>query len=68
VTRHGNPVSVADGRIAPWAIADPSFRERRRNPSTTGIVEIPHRGHSPVHDNGRREVANHVQAVRPEHH
>ena len=42
----------------PWAIANASYKQQKRNEGVTEIVEIQGRGHSLVIDNGWREVAD----------
>jgi pimeloyl-ACP methyl ester carboxylesterase len=42
----------------PWAIANASFKQQKRNPGVTEIVEMPNRGHALVIDSGWREVAD----------
>jgi non-heme chloroperoxidase len=41
----------------PWAIANASFKQQKRNVAETVIQEIPNRGHSLVIDSGWQEVA-----------
>ena len=42
----------------PWAIANASYKQQKRNPGVTEIVEIPGRGHALTIDSGWREVAD----------
>ena len=41
----------------PWAIANASYKQQKRNPGVTEIIEMPNRGHALVIDNGWHEVA-----------
>ncbi len=51
-------ISGEKDNTVPWAIANASFKEQRRNPGVTEIVEMPNRGHALVIDSGWREVAD----------
>jgi hypothetical protein len=42
----------------PWAIANASYKQQKKNPGVTEIVEIKDRGHALVIDSGWREVAD----------
>ena len=42
----------------PWAIANASYKQQKRNEGVTEIVEIPDRGHALTIDSGWREVAD----------
>ena len=42
----------------PWAIANASYKQQKRNPGVTEIKEMPNRGHALVIDGGWREVAD----------
>ena len=55
-------VSGEKDHTVPWSIANASFRQQRRNPGLTEIVEIAGRGHSLTIDAGWREVADTVLA------
>ena len=51
-------ISGEKDNTVPWAIANASYKQQKRNPGVTEIVEIPNRGHALVIDNGWREVAD----------
>jgi non-heme chloroperoxidase len=51
-------ISGEKDNTAPWAIANASYKQQKRNPGVTEIVEIPNRGHGLVIDSGWREVAD----------
>jgi len=54
------PLLIISGQkdhVVPWAIANASYKQQKRNPGVTEIVEIPGRGHSLTIDSGWREVA-----------
>ena len=60
----GNPdrgpmlvVSGEKDHIVPWKLANAAYKQQRKNPSPTEIVEIPGVGHSLVIDSHWREVA-----------
>jgi pimeloyl-ACP methyl ester carboxylesterase len=50
-------ISGQKDHIAPWTIANASFKQQKDNPGITEIQEIPGRGHSLTIDSGWREVA-----------
>jgi pimeloyl-ACP methyl ester carboxylesterase len=50
-------ISGEKDHTVPWAIANASFKQQKRNPGVTEIVEIPGRGHALTIDSGWREVA-----------
>jgi pimeloyl-ACP methyl ester carboxylesterase len=50
-------VSGEKDHTVPWAIANASFKQQRRNPGVTEIAEMPNRGHALTIDSGWREVA-----------
>jgi non-heme chloroperoxidase len=48
----------ADGdHTVPWAVANASYKQERKNPGVTEIVKMPNRGHALTIDKGWREVA-----------
>jgi pimeloyl-ACP methyl ester carboxylesterase len=51
-------ISGQKDNTVPWAIANASYKQQKRNPGVTEIVEIPNRGHALVIDSGWREVAD----------
>jgi pimeloyl-ACP methyl ester carboxylesterase len=54
------PLLILDGELdntVPWAIANASYKQQKRNPGVTEIAKIPGRGHSLTIDGGWREVA-----------
>jgi len=51
----------------PWAIANASYKQQKRNPGVTEIVKIPGRGHSLTIDHGWREVAGAALAFIQKH-
>src|SRR5437660_833776 len=51
-------ISGEKDNTVPWAIANASYKQQKRNPGVTEIVEMPNRGHALVIDNGWREVAD----------
>jgi non-heme chloroperoxidase len=51
-------ISGEKDNTAPWAIANASYKQQKRNQGVTEIVEIPNRGHALVIDSGWREVAD----------
>src|SRR5436190_2014454 len=62
---HENPergplliVSGEKDHTVPWAIANASYKQQKKNPGVTEIVELPNRGHALVIDSGWREVAD----------
>jgi non-heme chloroperoxidase len=55
------PLLIINGEkdnTVPWAIANASFHQQRKNPGVTEIVELPNRGHALTIDSGWREVAD----------
>lgn len=50
-------ISGEKDNTVPWAIANASFKEEKRNPGVTEIIEMPNRGHALTIDSGWREVA-----------
>ena len=61
----GNPargplliISGQKDNTVPWAIANASFEQERKNAGLTEIVEIANRGHALTIDSGWREVAS----------
>ena len=55
-------ISGEKDNTVPWAIANASYKQQKRNPGVTEIVEMPNRGHALVIDNGWREVAERALA------
>jgi len=54
------PLLILDGEkdhTVPWAIANASYKQQKRNPSVTEIKKMPNRGHSLTIDHGWQEVA-----------
>jgi len=51
-------ISGEKDNTVPWAIANASFEQQKRNKGMTEIVEIPNRGHALTVDSGWREVAD----------
>src|SRR3989475_4964166 len=51
-------ISGEKDNTVPWAIANASYKQQKRNPGVTEIVEMKDRGHALVIDNGWREVAD----------
>jgi non-heme chloroperoxidase len=54
------PLLIISGELdhtVPWAVANASYKQEKRNLGVTEIVEIKGRGHSLTIDNGWREVA-----------
>jgi non-heme chloroperoxidase len=51
-------ISGEKDNTVPWAIANASYKQQKRNPGVTEIVEIPNRGHALIIDAGWREVAD----------
>ena len=49
-------VSGEKDNTVPWAIADASYKQQKRNKGVTEIIEMPNRGHALVIDSGWREV------------
>jgi non-heme chloroperoxidase len=59
------PLLIIDGEkdhTVPWAIANASYKQQRRNNGVTEIEKIPNRGHSLTIDSGWREVAERALA------
>jgi non-heme chloroperoxidase len=55
------PLLVISGekdKTVPWAIANASYKQQKRNQAVTEIIEMPNRGHALVIDSGWREVAD----------
>jgi non-heme chloroperoxidase len=55
------PLLILDGELdntVPWAIANASYKQQKRNPGVTEILKVTGRGHSLTIDNGWREVAD----------
>jgi non-heme chloroperoxidase len=55
------PLLIINGQkdnTVPWAIANASYKQQKRNQAVTEIIEMPNRGHALVIDNGWREVAD----------
>jgi pimeloyl-ACP methyl ester carboxylesterase len=55
------PLLIMSGEkdnTVPWAIANASYKQQKKNPGVTEIVEIKDRGHALVIDSGWREVAD----------
>ena len=55
------PLLIMSGEkdnTVPWAIANASYKQQKRNPGVTEIKEMPNRGHALVIDGGWREVAD----------
>ncbi len=64
------PLLILSGEkdnTVPWAIADASYKQQKKNPGVTEIREIPNRGHSLVIDHGWREVAETTLAFIAQH-
>ena len=51
-------ISGAKDHTVPWAIANASYKQQKRNSGVTDISEIPNRGHALTIDSGWREVAD----------
>ena len=51
-------ISGEKDNTVPWAIADASYKQQKRNEGVTEIIEMPNRGHALVIDSGWREVAD----------
>jgi non-heme chloroperoxidase len=51
-------ISGEKDHVVPWAIANASYKQQKRNPAVTEITEMPNRGHALVIDAGWREVAD----------
>ena len=50
-------ISGETDNTVPWAIANASYKQQKKNQGVTEIVEIPNRGHALTIDSGWREVA-----------
>jgi non-heme chloroperoxidase len=51
-------ISGEKDHVVPWAIANASFKQQKRNEGVTEIFEMKNRGHALVIDGGWREVAD----------
>ena len=51
-------ISGEKDHTVPWAIANASYKQQKRNAGVTEIVEMPNRGHALTIDSGWREVAD----------
>jgi pimeloyl-ACP methyl ester carboxylesterase len=51
-------ISGEKDNTVPWAIANASYKQQKRNANVTEIIQMPNRGHALVIDNGWREVAD----------
>jgi pimeloyl-ACP methyl ester carboxylesterase len=51
-------ISGEKDNTVPWAIANASYKQQKRNEGVTEIIKIPDRGHALVIDSGWRDVAN----------
>jgi non-heme chloroperoxidase len=54
------PLLIMSGEkdhTVPWAIANASYNQQKRNDGVTEIVEMPGRGHALTIDTGWREIA-----------
>jgi non-heme chloroperoxidase len=51
-------ISGEKDNTVPWAIANASFKQERKNSGVTEIVEMPNRGHALTIDSGWRKVAD----------
>jgi non-heme chloroperoxidase len=55
------PLLIMDGELdntVPWAIANASYKQQKRNEGVTEIVKVAGRGHALTIDSGWREVAD----------
>jgi non-heme chloroperoxidase len=55
------PLLILDGELdntVPWAIANASYNQQKRNAGVTEILQMPGRGHALTIDSGWREVAD----------
>jgi hypothetical protein len=55
------PLLILDGELdntVPWAVANASYDQQKRNEGVTEILQIPGRGHALTIDSGWREVAD----------
>lgn len=60
-TPERGPLLIISGEkdnTVPWAIANASYKQQKRNAAVTEIVEIPGRGHALTIDDGWRDVAD----------
>ena len=55
-------ISGEKDNTVPWAIANASYKQQKRNANVTEIVRMANRGHALVIDSGWREVADTVLA------
>jgi non-heme chloroperoxidase len=60
-------ISGEHDNTVPWAIANASYKQQKKNVGVTEIKEIPDRGHSLVIDHGWREVADTALAFVAQH-
>ena len=60
-------ISGDEDHTVPWAIANASYKKQRRNPGTTDIVKLEHRGHALTIDHGWQEVAETARAFVERH-
>jgi pimeloyl-ACP methyl ester carboxylesterase len=60
-------ISGEKDNTVPWAIANASYKQQKRNAALTEIREIPNRGHSLTIDSGWREVADIALAFVKQH-
>jgi len=51
-------ISGEKDNTVPWAIANASYKQQKRNANVTEIVRMANRGHALVIDSGWREVAD----------
>jgi non-heme chloroperoxidase len=54
------PMLIISGErdnTVPWAVANDSYKQQKKNGNITEIVEIPNRGHSLTIDHGWKEIA-----------
>jgi non-heme chloroperoxidase len=51
-------ISGEKDHVVPWAIANASYKQQKRNEAVTEIAKMPNRGHALVIDAGWREVAD----------
>ena len=51
-------ISGEKDNTVPWAIANASYNQQKRNTAVTEIIKMPNRGHALVIDSGWREVAD----------
>ena len=60
-------VSADSDHTVPWAIANASYKNEKRNKGVTEIVKMPNRGHALTIDSGWREVADTALAFVQKH-